>query len=55
MFLVFVFFANLTTAFFLEGNNIYFVLYVAIGVTMCGKERTVHIAGRPATLRQNYV
>ena len=33
-FLIFLFLSNLTTAFFLQGNNIYFILYVALGTTM---------------------
>jgi exopolysaccharide production protein ExoQ len=37
IFLAFVFFTNLTTAFFLVSNSIYFILYVAIAATLCTK------------------
>jgi exopolysaccharide production protein ExoQ len=53
-FLIFLFLANLTTAFFLQANNIYFMLYVGLATTMYakgGKEFPAAIE-RP---RQNYV
>jgi exopolysaccharide production protein ExoQ len=53
-FLIFLFLANLTTAFFLQANNIYFMIYVGLATTMYakgGKEFTAAIE-RP---RQNHV
>ncbi len=45
-FLIFIFLANLTTAFFLQGNNIYFILYVALATTMCGNRSKTLVANR---------
>jgi exopolysaccharide production protein ExoQ len=53
-FLIFLFLANLTTAFFLQANNIYFMLYVGLATTMYAKGSKEFTAAieRP---RQNHV
>jgi len=52
MFLVMLFLGNLTTAFFLQGNNIYFMLYVALATTMYTKESQIAVVSKPAIERQ---
>jgi len=54
-FLIFLFLANLTTAFFLQGNNIYFILYVALATTMYRKGRETLAAQRLATPGPSHV
>src|SRR6266404_3461847 len=54
-FLIFLFLANLTTAFFLQGNNIYFILYVALATTMYTNRSIPPVAPRPTMPRPNHV
>jgi exopolysaccharide production protein ExoQ len=53
-FLIFLFLSNLTTAFFLSGNNIYFILYVGLATTMYtqGSKEFAAASGGPG---QNHV
>jgi exopolysaccharide production protein ExoQ len=53
-FLIFLFLGNLTTAFFLQGNNIYFILYVTLAATMYTKGSKTSVANGLAIPRQNY-
>jgi exopolysaccharide production protein ExoQ len=53
-FLILIFLANLTTAFFLQGNNIYFILYVALATSMYTKGSKTRVANRLAIPRQNH-
>jgi exopolysaccharide production protein ExoQ len=54
-FLIFLFLANLTTAFFLQGNNIYFILYVALATTMYTQRSIPPMAPRLTMPRPNHV
>ena len=54
-FLIFLFLANLTTAFFLQGNNIYFILYVALATTMYKKGSETLAAKRLTTPGPSHV
>jgi exopolysaccharide production protein ExoQ len=53
-FFIFLFLSNLTTAFFLQGNNIYFILYVGFATTLYtkGSKELTAASGGPG---QNYV
>jgi exopolysaccharide production protein ExoQ len=53
-FLIFLFLANLTTAFFLQGNNIYFILYVALATTMYRSGNKTLSANRLGIPGQNH-
>jgi len=54
-FLIFLFLANLTTACIIQGNNIYFNLYVALATTMYRKGRETLAAQRLTTAGQSHV
>jgi len=53
-FLIFLFLGNLTTAFFLQGNNIYFIIYVALAASMYTKGGKTRVSNGLAIPRQNY-
>jgi len=55
IFLAFVFFTNLTTAFFLLSNSIYFILYVAIAAALCTKGSRTRSVGRLSESGRTYV
>jgi exopolysaccharide production protein ExoQ len=54
LFLLFMFFANLTEPFFLSRNSIYIIIFVAIGMTTHAKRREAHRAVRVPVSQERY-
>jgi exopolysaccharide production protein ExoQ len=54
LFLLFMFFANLTEPFFLSRNSIYLILYVASAADISATWSDIHLAKRVATSRESY-
>ena len=54
-FLILFFLGNLTTAFFLVTNNVYFILYVALAASMCMKDDTASVFSRTFVPKPSHV